>query len=245
MTKLHEILAVEGDLAGKAQAGLAATKDLFGKPDKFIGQTRRYSPLEDGGQPMPSEDTNVAFRVEDVISDLVDKFSAWLNVSIQKEVTNQKTEATITVDGIEILTLPATALLNLEQKLAILKSTLSGIPTNDVTERWEWDETSQVYIAPPRTTYRTEKRPRVLIRYEATPEHPAQTDVYTEDIRVGEWTTVIRSGMWSPNQKRELLDKLEKLIAAVKQARQRANDIEIEPVKVSEAINKYLGVALS
>lgn len=245
MPKLFEILAVEGDLSGKAQSSINEARNLFGKPDKFIGQTRRYKPLDEDSDPLAPEDTNVAFRVDDVLGDAIKKFGSWVDVSIQKEVTNQSTFAKVVIDNEVLFELPAPALLNLEQKLGMLKSVFEAIPTNDITERWEFDGEQSLFVTPPRTTYRTEKRVDKFVKYDATPEHPAQVELIQRDIRAGEWTTVIRSGMWSPSQKQQVLDRLARLHLAVKQARQRANDIEIVDTKVSGKIVEFLGVALS
>jgi hypothetical protein len=46
--------------------------------------------------------------------------------------------------------------------------------------------------------------------------------------------------MLSPTEKAQMLDRLEALLVAVKKARQRANDITAEDVKVSAKIFGYI-----
>lgn len=237
MSKLHELLAVEGELASRVN--FKGLKELFAQPQKFLGQVRKYRPLEENGKPQPDEITNLSTTVDSEVKLLLQAFADWTDVSIQKEVTNQSTNATIHIGG-ETFDLPAPALLNLESKLANLRSVLEAIPVNDTTERWEWDEQSNAYVSAPRITYRTEKEPRSIIGAPATDKHPAQVQWFNEDVRVGEWTTTIRSGMLSPSDKRAVLQRLDNVIADVKRARQRANNIEVVEVKIAKAIVNFI-----
>ena len=169
-------------------------------------------------------------------------FNRWVDASVQKEVTNQKTNALIDSDERTsfMFGLPATALLNLENKLAALRSVAAVVPTLDPVERWEWSKEQGCYLSAPRFQDKTTKVPKSFVTYEATPEHPAQVTVYHEDVRVGVWETTIHSGMYTPRQKRELLGRIDDLLRAVKQARQRANDVEANADNYSDALMEYL-----
>lgn len=237
MPKLHEILAVEGDLSAQAAKAAKNTKQLFSQPQKLTGLHRIYRPLDEDGQPLSDEITNMATTVDQELTHALEAFGNWLDVSIQKEQTNQQTAANVESLGIQ---LSAPALLNLESKLASLRDLFSAIPTNDTTERWHWDEQAGCFVSEPRFTYKTEKTVNVVVGYPATPEHPAQVQYINSDERVGEWTAVIQSGMWQPNKKREVMARLDKLLAEVKQARQRANNIEITPVQIANTVLKYI-----
>lgn len=239
MGKLHELLAVESELANRANDALKAARDVFTSPQKLIGQVRKYRPMDENSKGQPDEVTNLSTTVEQEVKLLFAAFGNWLDASIQKEVTNQSTNAAIELGG-ETFGLPAPALLNLESKLANLRAVLEAIPTNDTTERWEWDKETEAYVSAPRITFRTEKQPKAFVAYEATDKHPAQVQVFTEDVRVGEWTTIIKSGMLSPSRKRDVMARLDKVIAAVKKARQRANDIEVTEVRIADALMSYI-----
>jgi hypothetical protein len=91
-----------------------------------------------------------------------------------------------------------------------------------------------------RVTNITKKVPNVLVLYEATPEHPAQVQAFNEDVRVGTRTTMLQSGMVSFQDKAKILNRIDKLLRAVKEARQRANDVDIAAIKVAEAIFNYI-----
>lgn len=242
MTKLHELIAVESDLKAEALRLCTEVGELFTKGlNRLTGQVRKYSPLEEEGEKLSDEVTELTTTVTSELSQLRAGFGRWLDVTIQKEVTNGKTSASVEVDGKVVLSnLPAPALLNLESKLATLRAVYANIPTNDQTERWEFDAQQGIYISLPKETYRTKKVPKALVLHEATKEHPAQVQAYTEDIREGIWTTVKKSGMISPTQKREILERLDALIRAVKSARQRANSADIEPVRVADQIFNFI-----
>lgn len=242
MGKLHELLAVESDLKAEAQRTLSQVRGLFTDGvGRFVGQVRKYQPLEESGESFADEITNLATTVTSELDNLQIPFGRWLNAAIQKEVTNQNTTADVVIDGIVLLAgLPATALLNLEGKLAELRRIYAAIPVNDPTEYWKWDEQLGYYVASLRVTYKTKKAPRSHVAYEATKEHPAQVEMFTEDVRVGTWTTSIHSGALAPTEKRRLLGRLDTLARAVKQARQRANNIDADNAVVSKTIFEFI-----
>lgn len=241
MTKLHEILAVESDLKSRASSTLADIVGLFKSGSgKLLGQIATYQVATEDDRPHPPKITNMATTVSRQLELLATDFSGWINVAIQKEVTNGNTEAKITINGREVL-LPATALLNLEKKLESLRTAYKAIPTNDVTLTWVWDTDNECFRSErPEIRRSTRKTPRSFVSYEATKEHPAQVQVYNEDVTAGQWETIKQSGMITPSDQRQRLARLDKLIREVKQARQRANNIEIVPVKIGKDIFAYI-----
>lgn len=242
MGKLHELLAVESDLKAEAQRALSQTRGLFTDGvSRLVGQVRKYQPLEEDGEFFVDEVANLATTAVAEIDSLQLPFGRWLDAAIQKEVTNQNTVADVVIDGVALLeNLPATALLNLESKLAELRRAYAAIPTNDPTEHWEWDEQLGHYVSNPRVTYKAKKLPKSHVLYEATKEHPAQVEMFTEDVRVGAWTTVVHSGALTPVEKRQLLERIDVLARAVKQARQRANNIDADSAIVSKTIFEFI-----
>ena len=242
MGKLHELIAVESDLKAEALRLCTEVGELFGKATaKFIGQIRKYQPLDDAGEKLPDETVELSTTVNEQLDGLWKAYGRWLDATIQKEVSNTSTMADVVVGGKSILSgLPAPALLNLESKLATLRGVYNLIPTNDPAERWEYDSQQGVYVSSPKETRRTKKVPKALVMYEATKEHPAQVSGYTDDVPEGTWTTFKRSGMLSPTAKRDILERLDELIRAVKSARQRANDTEASKIEVAKAIRAYI-----
>lgn len=234
MAQLHELLAVESDLRTAAAQELSRVRGMFEAPTAFVGQTRMYRPLLEGGEPLPAENTPLGSHVTDELTSLFVKFGEWVEAVVQKEMTNTMTSASVVVDGVILAEdLPAPALLNLESRLAELRQVIQSIPTLTPSEEWTWDENAGVYVSAPRITYRTKKVPRTLVAYEATKEHPAQVQVFQEDIREGEWTTTIFCATMTVAAKNAMLDRLDKVLRAVKKARQKANTADIAEVSVS------------
>ncbi len=77
--------------------------------------------------------------------------------------------------------------------------------------------------------------------YDATPEHPAQTQIITRDVLAGYWSQVRHSGAMPKPEKDALAERVEKLLQAVKQAREAANGMdEASAPSVGEAVFDYL-----
>lgn len=242
LPKLHELLAVEGDLKSRAQQAKNATIKLFTEgTGRLLGRIITYQ-VDEGEDSRRPEITELATTTPAELDQFQIAYSQWLDVAIQKEVTNQATMATVTIDGVDIFkeALPATALLNLEAKLVEMHTVFASIPTLDPSERWEWDAGRGHYVSKDRETNITKKVTKVLVLYEATEQHPAQTQPYNEDVKTGTRTTTLYSGLFSISEKRQILDRIDKLLRAVKAARQRANNIEITDVKMAEAIFNYI-----
>lgn len=242
MAKLHELIAVEGDLKATAQRVLADILQLFTQGQvRLIGQVRTYAPVDESGERLFGESTELATTVGDELKGLRAAFVRYVDVSVDKEITNGATKADVVVDGKTVLSsLSAPALLNLEQRIAALRQAYAAIPTNDPTETWKIDPQSGVYVSPPRDTYRTNKVPKAIIGAPATKEHPAQVQYYNDDVRVGTWTTTKRSGMLSPIEKRDLLERVDTLARAIKEARQRANDTDVAGVRVADKLFDFI-----
>ena len=235
MGKLHELLAVEPDLKQVSKKTVSDAIKVFGMAQKFIGMAKTYHPLEEDGQHFPEEVQPMVTTVDHVLEQVRKDLGAWIKADVEKETTNSLAYDMIDIGG-ESFNLPATAWLNLEDKLDILIVAVADIPTNDRAIEWFWDEDNGSYRSRPSTTFRTEKVSEAIVGYQATPDHPAQLEWVNKDVRVGEWTKVLYSGMISVSQKRELLEKTRSLRARVKQARIRANQAEVQVVDVASAI---------
>lgn len=241
MVKLHELLAVEGELKAQAQRDVGVAQELFenGK-GKLLGQTLSHQPATENDEQLPPKITLVATTVDEQLGTIERSFGRWIDGSLQKEATNQRTQATLDLGG-ELIELPATALLNLESKLLELRAVYRAIPTNDVTISWRFNEDIGQFVSdPPEVRRNTKKVMRAFVAYEATPDHPAQVETYNEDTLAGHITISKQSGMLTPRDKQVRLERLADLIQAVKKARQRANDIEVLKVEIGRQIFDFI-----
>src|SRR3990172_3912148 len=150
-----------------AQQALAGAKALFTTgAERFIGQVRTYRPLTDDGRKLPDESKEMATSVSEVLALMRKAVTGWINTVVSKELTNTQASARIDLDGFGFVDyLPATALLNLESRLAELRAVFPAIPTLDPSERWDYDGGQGRYVSQDRQTTRTEKTTRPLVLY--------------------------------------------------------------------------------
>ncbi len=247
MTKLHEVLAVEGDLKGAAEKIFAETINTFSKKEHhFTRRLKTYQSKDEEGETFPAEKQDMVTTVPLKLDHTKSVVSRYLDAVAQKEVTNTCASAKIEIDGVPLIDqeLPATLLLALEGKLKQIREVYEAIPTLDPAETWTWDSKTNTYEAEPRETFKSKKVMKNHVKAPATDRHPAQVDTYNEDVRVGTWTEKKWSGMVTPAEKSELIARLDKLTQAVKQARQRANDRAVEKLQVGEAIFGFINEPL-
>jgi hypothetical protein len=147
----------------------------------------------------------------------------------------------VEVDGAVIVaSAPVTLLLFLEKQLVDIHTFVKKLPVLDPAETWEFDQNVGSYATQPTETVRTKKVPRVLVKAVATDKHPAQTEVYHEDVAVGYWRTVKFSGALPALRVQELLRRVEVLQQAVKVAREEANAVEVSQRRVGADVFAYL-----
>ena len=246
MSKLHELLAVEGDLAGTYAKIMAETKANFTKhPDRYFGQHSRVEFFDEGAP----EEADVHKEMDDTVQAKLDYTAEhivrYLDVVLQKEKTNQVAVADLVVDGVAIAKdIPATFLLGLESKLKKIRDDVyASIPTLQPGVKWEEDETVGKGVfrrVHPEEKFRGKKIFKNHVKAVATDKHPEQVELYTEEIKVARIITDTWCGMISPAQKSALLGRIDKLIRAVKKNRQKANATEVSKVTIGKEIFNYI-----
>jgi hypothetical protein len=243
MGKLHELLAVEPDLKGAAEKIVGETINTFTKKQHhFTERFKSYQPKDEDGDTFAAEKQEMVTTVPKKLDHTQEVVVRYLDAVAQKEFTNTEASAVLEVEGKPLLDtpLPATLLLALEGRLKQLREVYNAIPTLDPSETWHWDDKTKTYEAEPKLTYKAKKVYRNHVKAPATDKHPAQVETYTEDERVGTWTEKKWSGMVTPAEKALLLERLDVLARAVKQARQRANDAEAKKLSVGNALFNFI-----
>ncbi|TYK53322.1 hypothetical protein FXF68_06325 [Actinomadura decatromicini] len=241
MAKLNQIIAIEKGVKGRAQREVADVLRLLQKPVLLSGISRVYRPKDEEGETLPPESTKVQVKSEDALRDVSKTLTRLFDVVATKDWANREASADVVVDGRPILTgVPVTYLLFLEKQLNELHAVLDNLPVLDASESWTYDEGQDVWRAAPVETSRTKKVPRAHVLYEATDKHPAQVETFTEDVIVGTWTKVAFSGALPARRLNELRDRVDRLLAAVKYAREEANTAEVDDRQVGDAVFGYL-----
>lgn len=242
---LHELLAVEGDLEGAHKRILEETKATFTKKaDHFFGQHRKLEMFADDGIDYPEDFKSLDTTVQAKLDYMMGTEIRYFNAILEKESTNQMATADLVVDGAVLgKDLPATFLLGMESRLKNLRGVYEGIPTLQPGVSWVKDETlgEDIYRAEnPDVKLKTETVVEPVVLYEATKEHPAQIKEVSKTRNIGKYTANYWSGMVTPAEKSLLLGRIDKLIRAFKQARQRANTTEVVRRTIGKEIFDFI-----
>lgn len=233
MSKLHEILAISSSLEGQAEKVTSELRDTFTKKHHLFGcKITSFESTDENIPSMVEEQSDLQTTVTNELKWIQPFITKAIDTGHQINCANQKAQAAVILDDGSTLTpeIPATTLLELEKRLAKLQLLLTSVPTLDPAKGFTKDLSrgSDVFVARETTKTRTAKRNRVITLAPATEHHPAQTQLVAEDHPVGLIKTKEWSGMITPSQKAEMLGRVEQLLRAVKRARSRANDVEVD-----------------
>jgi len=241
MTKLNQIVALEKGLKGRVKEATTRIYHLLQKGDSFAGLTRTYQPKDEEGEQIPSERKLVQATVMGQLGEAAEKLANLFDVVATKEWGNTHATADVKIgDKVIVESAPVPYLLFLEKELTDWRTMVTKIPTLSLEQTWVFDEGNQQYRAEPTQTIRTKKVPKVLEMAKATDKHPAQVQVYNEDVPVGVWTQTLFSGAVPAKQRAALIERANLLIDAVKTAREEANSAEISQQAVSAPVFAYL-----
>ena len=248
MSKHFEVLAVEGDLDGKAKRiREEAVATFHKKPHLFNGYTKVLKYHDDNRRHEEAafaEETIIATTVDEKLSYVADAVSAFLDANASKEAGNQKAKADVIVGEEVILKdMPATLLLGLESKLLKIREVYEAIPTLPPSIEWVPDENQGKGVfrtAKPEIKQKTEKSFKVVELSPSTKEHRAQVEKISIDNPVGDYLTQHFSGMISPGRKSKMIGRVDTLISAVKTARQRANAVDAVKCNIGKKIFSFI-----
>ncbi len=240
-TRLHQVNALLTSRKTRTQRRLTDAHHTLQKTPLLSGVSRTYQPRDDEGEQLPPENNLVQTRVDQVLTDVADELAGLLDLQVAQDLGNASATADVVVGGQVLLAkVPVTYLLFLDKRLTDLRTIVDKLPVLDASEEWSWDDARTCWRSAPATTYRSKKVPRNHVLSEATDRHPAQVQVFNEDVPVGTWTTVKLSGAVPAARRRVLLARVESLIDAVRVAREAANEIEVPQTQVGRKVMQYL-----
>jgi hypothetical protein len=246
MGKLHELLAVEGDLKGTVSKLSAEATKTFSKSEMFLGQHRHLRMFNADNQDnvVGDEYREMVTTVPAKLEYLSDAYIKYFDAVLQKELTNQTAVADLVVDGSVLATgLPATFLLGMESRLKEFRQVLEGTPTLAPGVAWEKDENAGKGVYKMKSAEEKMKTAKTFMHkvlYEATDRHPAQIEKWEEQVAVGKYITNVSCGMLSPADKSSLLARVDNMIQGVKKARMKANMTEVVEREVGTQMFKYI-----
>lgn len=222
--KANQIIAIEKGIKSTAHSEGSELYKIVQKPELFEGLKKEYQSNAEDGDKLPPESKRVQYTVDDVLRRLTRYTGELLTVTARKDWTNTVAKADVVVDGNVLLKdVPISYLLFLEKQLTDLNTFIAKLPVLDEAQDWTKDEASGLQKSGVTETHRTKKIQKAIVLYPATDKHPAQTHLATEDVVEGYWKTQRMSGAIAKTLRQEYIDKGEKLLIAVKEAREAAN----------------------
>lgn len=240
--KLSQVLAVEKNVKANEQRVVTDIYHALKRTGVTDGFIKIYTPNDDEGEQLEPQKKTIQLNTKEALREASEAFRELFDVVATKEWGNyNNATAPLIVDGEKLIDeAPATFYLYLEKRLKDIRALIEAVPTLDPSEQWEWDEENGIFRSHKTVTDRTKKVQKPIVLYPATEQHPAQTQLVSEDVSVGKWTTEKLSSALPPSEKKGLLRRCDKLIRAVKQAREEANSVTVESKEVGEAIVNYI-----
>lgn len=238
MTKLHELLAAETNLENQANK---CRTDLMGtfqnKRHHFEEKKEVFTPSVESEQPTTKVICDIQSTVKKELDWIKGHIAKALDAGYQIAEANTLARADVVLEDdagtVLLKSVPATALLELEKRAVEVQQLVASIPTLDPAKGFQPDPQrgDGYFKARDVNKTRTKKEAKVIVKYEATKEHPAQTELVHVDNPIGtvaeqEWSSLITVA-----EKAELMDRAEMLVRALKRARSRANDQEVDHSK--------------
>jgi hypothetical protein len=245
MRKLHEYLGSQRQVFTQAEKVRNDLLTTFDKRKHLFGQKiKTYTPDDEAAKPITEE--------ESVLQSTIPGELKWAKGILAKALDSEATidsgntiaKADVLLDNGKLLlsSVPATQLLQLDKRLGELHAFITAIPTLDPAKGFllAKDRNHGVYVAREVTKRRTSKEEIPLVLVPATDKHPAQVKSIIKDMEIGTIVEQEWSGLITPVLKATMLECVEELRRAVKQARARANDVQVEEVKIGDVVLDYV-----
>ena len=252
MSKLHELLAVGTNLDNQAKKTVTDLKNTFDKKRHLFEQKLvTFKSNEDGVLPVTEAQSDIQSTVQKEMEWISGILVRAIDVGHQVDMANTLAKADIVTEDDDVIAkdVPATSLLQLEKELKEFHGLLNSIPTLDPAKGFSQDETREkgIFKARDVNKVRTKKSAKPIVLFPATKEHPAQTQMIAEDIPTGTIQEQEWSALLTPAMKGDLIDRVEVLTRAVKKARARANELEIDVAghKIGKKLLDYVLQPLS
>lgn len=238
---LNQVIAIEKGVKGRVYAEVTQLHHATQKPELLYGFSKTYDKLNDAAADLPPEQKRVQFNGEDVLKAVAKAQTELFDYTATKDFGNTHAKADVVVDDqILIAGCPVTFLLFLEKNLTDMRTFVDKIVPLDEARDWTKDPKSGFWKSEPITTHRTEKVQEGLTLAPATDKHPAQVQMITKDVIVGHWKTVHFSGALPMVRKTEIVERIDKLLHAVKSARELANNTKVDKQAVGASVFGYL-----
>lgn len=176
-----------------------------------------------------------------VVKKVCDELVEFMDVVATQETGNTQAKADVVVDGKVVLSqVPVSVLLFLEKQVSYIRTFITNMATLPTDREWKQDSAANCWSTEAVEQTHTKKTPTRFVKAEATKEHPAQVEILYVDNIVGYWITRHFSGAIPAKVQSALLDRVNRLDEAVKSAREAANSVEVEQVKIGKSLLDFV-----
>lgn len=247
MPKQHELLAAEKTTSSAWTALQGETLKKLNNEHFFQGHVKSLHMLEESIpnkaiEAAAAEVRKLPTNVFDTFDYALSVFARHENLQAQKNLTNTRALADIYFDDEVLLAnVPVDELLGLETRVTKIRELIVAIPTLDATKNWTRDANLGCWVAPPEETTKTDKVMTPVRLAAATDKHPEQVEKVTKDVPIGLFTLIRHSGAATAVQKADAIQRVDKLLVELKQARMRANETPVaDAPRVGDIIKDLL-----
>lgn len=225
MANLSQVVALVKGRKQEVTKLLTEANKLFQK-DLFSGLFKTFKPSDESEPARPAERKLAQHNVAGVLESFKKDLTTCLDTIRTQDEGNCFAKGNIVIaEGtpFELKNVPATHLLFLEHQMNDLKTLVNSIPVLDPAFTWTFNQNTGLYETAPEETSTTRKVQKVIVMHPPTEQHPAQTQLVTEDVRVGVWSAVKTSGAIPAPVKQSMLRRISLLQEAIISAREEAN----------------------
>lgn len=247
MSKLHELLAVENDQRSQAESCRTDLKATFtGKVHHFTKKIVTLKSIKEGIEDKTESQLDLQTTVRKELGWIGEKLAKAMDLGHQIDVANLAAKADVVLENGKILlkSVPCTSLLRLEHRVVELRDLVHSIPTLDPAKGFAPDTSlgEGIYKAHDKEGTRGEKQFEFVVMVPPTDKHPAQVKELVVDRPIGTLVTQEWSSALTVADKGDMLDRVEDVLRAVKKARARANEMEIDVAqnKIGDTLLKYV-----
>lgn len=224
---------------------------LFQKAAMFIGYSRVYKPYSQSGnnaETLPPENVMVQARFQEVIAQARKAWTTLVDSTFTQDTGNTRAKADVVINGIVIASdVPVTTIMFCLNRFTDVLTFVKNIPTPNQAVNWAYDSNQGLLKSvSPEIVQRTKKVMKTHVKFEPTDKHPGQSDTYTEDTPVGEYTKLDFSGACPVETKLKIVENASAIVEALKVARELANiATEVAESKIADKFFDYIFAPLT
>lgn len=239
--KLHQLVAVLNGKKTKNLNEITEIHKINQKAPLFNGQSKTYKPQDDLGETLPDETTLVQAGVTDNVDRARKQWVDYFDLVVSVDSGSMTTKADVVINGNKILeSMPVLSLIFLEQQMNDVRKFFLELPVLDSNYSWKYDKNRDCFVTDPVQSNRTITKKEPITLAPATDKHPAQAVLNDVSKLVGLYHTTRFSKAIPANTKRDYIDRIDKLIEAIKLAREQANTVEVTQRKETDKIFDYI-----